>query len=427
MDKHYKLVLDILKSFVSNSESNTFVRDKWAFEEINWDKVYTIGISQKLLPMLYDVLNREGYKDILPEEQKLLWRQMVMVQLSEQERKNAGFLEVYDLLTKEGIKVVLLKGMLFQELYTNPASRISSDEDVWIRHKDFLKVHKLLEQKGLICKKSDIESIDIKNEKDISYISKDRGTHIEVHVNLFEKDEELYEDMNLELSGSFDRTIVRQINGRNINCMAPTDEFIYLFFHMYKHFINQGVGIRQIMDMMLYGMKYSQSIDMDRVRETLDKFAAYSMLQYIIQIADEYLGIDMKSFRKKDCFKTESGVGEHLVSDILAGGIYGQAIEGRLHGASITKHAVFKSRGNRTSATPMMNVIFPPYRYLVNREPMLRKYPWLLPVAWVKRIYIYMKGSIGYTNHIKVSRNEGKQRLELFKELGIVCKDEEIF
>ena len=87
----------------------------------------------------------------------------------------------------------------------------------------------------------------------------------------------------------------------------------------------------------------------------------------------------------------------------------------RKHTALMTLDAVEdNSGGNRLKA------VFPSVDYLKGRYTYLEKYPIQLPIAWIQRIFSYMKKNNDNTASYINTMELGKQRIELLKEYKII-------
>ena len=104
-----------------------------------------------------------------------------------------------------------------------------------------------------------------------------------------------------------------------------------------------------------------------------------------------------------------------LINDILEAGVFGASTIDRKHTALMTLDAVEdNSEGNRLKA------IFPNVDYLKDRYTYLQKYPILLPVAWIQRVFSYMKNNHNNKDSYINTMELGKQRIALLKEYKII-------
>ncbi len=102
--------------------------------------------------------------------------------------------------------------------------------------------------------------------------------------------------------------------------------------------------------------------------------------------------------------------------------MFGSATGGRLHSSTVTLNAVAADRrGKRAKANPVKS-LFPGAKSLQGRYPYLSRRPYLLPVAWVSRIWGYARetaageGSSSTAESLKIA----DQRIDLFRKYRII-------
>lgn len=54
--------------------------------------------------------------------------------------------------------------------------------------------------------------------------------------------------------------------------MNEFDQLFYLICHCFKHFINNGVGLRQLMDIGMYSIKNYELVDWDKLFNYANEF-----------------------------------------------------------------------------------------------------------------------------------------------------------
>ena len=72
-------------------------------------------------------------------------RRQTMGQTAAQIRRTQAFAAVYQDLLIQGIRPVVVKGLVCRELYPSPEQRISGDEDLLLDPESFFRCVKLLE------------------------------------------------------------------------------------------------------------------------------------------------------------------------------------------------------------------------------------------------------------------------------------------
>ena len=110
---------------------------------------------------------------------------------------------------------------------------------------------------------------------------------------------------------------------------------------------------------------------------------------------------------------------EPLLEDLLEGGLYGDANMSRKHSANITLAAVSAQKQGKKSGK--FTYLFPAPKKLENRYGYLKKYPWLVPVAWCSRVLRYSRETGAMAGNTPGQALEtGNKRVELMRIYGIV-------
>ncbi len=159
--------------------------------------------------------------------------------------------------------------------------------------------------------------------------------------------------------------------------MTIEDEFIYNIIHLVEHFKNGGVGIRFIMDIWVYNQ-----IDMniDYLNKSLEKLGLLNFYTTISQLADYWFG---------DGESTE--LLEKLGEFICSSGIFGNH-------ENVSAMAIEDGSKIKT----IIKVCFPSYKDMTTMFLWLKKYPFLLPIAWLIRAF---RSLTKRKNNVKVQLN----------------------
>ena len=109
-----------------------------------------------------------------------------------------------------------------------------------------------------------------------------------------------------------------------------------------------------------------------------------------------------------------------LLDDMLSGGLYGGVDIDRAHSSTMTLEAVVAARSGRRRRGALHS-LFLPLSSMRGHFPYLKKYPWLLPWAWLQRIWRYLRrkknpSPVSPTRSIRIAR----ERIELLREYHIV-------
>lgn len=373
--------------------------------QVAWPYLFRLASQHNVLPLILEAAWQSG----VPEELLAPMRPMAMQIVMAQTRRTAAFHSLYRKLAQQGLKPLVLKGLVCRNLYPQPDGRPSCDEDLLIEAAALPAMHKALLGYGLSCDcREPTAQMD-----EITYSTSD--LYLELHLSLFPTDSTAYGYLNAFFAGVHDRSVALEIDGSLIRTLSPTDHLLYLICHAYKHFLHSGVGIRQVCDIAFLAERCGREIDWNHIRKSCDEVRISYFTAALFSITSRYLGFSMPG-----AFAHLHVDESAMLRDMLSGGVYGAVDENRQHSATITLGAVSRQRrGGRVSG--FLNAVFLPIGSMERRYPYLKKYPWLLPAAWLDRVIHYIS-HLGRGVSPAASIQIGAQRVELLKKYRIIEK-----
>lgn len=400
---------------------------------VTWDRidvstedfasVMNIAAIHHVVPMIFEAVYACDAFKTLPPQQVMSFRHSIMQAIMLQTMKTEEFKKLFSKATAAGIKPIVVKGVICRGLYPNPDARASGDEDVLIQPEDFRKVHELFLENGMILEES---GQDIDAVYEVPYVQPDGPLYIELHKSLFPPEHEAYGDMN-----KFFKDVHKHIEEVSVGddvyfSMCPTDHLLYLICHSFKHFLHSGFGIRQVCDIILFANAYGEKIDWSYILESCRDIRADLFAAAMFRMGEKYLVFDPQ----KACYSEEWRSIEvdetAMLQDLLESGVFGQANMSRKHSSNITLNAVIADkRGEKVKSGKISSIIKSvclPLDQMVGRFSYLKKMPFLLPVAWIQRLWIYKKETEGKQkeNNAADSIKIGNDRIELLRRYGII-------
>ncbi|WOG30638.1 nucleotidyltransferase family protein [Segatella copri] len=216
---------------------------------MDWQELYSFASKQALLGLCFEGIERLGKE--YPEElkQNPIGRELLMnwmgkaQQIRRQNMKvNAVAGKLFAMLREDGMRCCVLKGQGNALMYPNPYSRTPGDIDVWIdasRERIMEYTQKKFELGD------DIRLQHLETSLD--------GVPVELHFFPCSMNNPIYHarlqkwfKRNADLQCSH---IVSLPDGAG-DIAIPTSSFnvVYQLCHLYHHFFDEGVGMRQIID-----------------------------------------------------------------------------------------------------------------------------------------------------------------------------------
>ena len=355
------------------------------------------------------VWKKDDYNELF-----LIWKRSTVRDVMVQVQKTEGFLALYEKLCLAGLTPLVVKGVICRNLYSKPDYRMSGDEDILLPREQFEECDTIFLREGF-----EREEIDPKHlPYEIPYINRTNGVYIELHFSLFPEESGAHGHLNDEFREVFEHKICEEIQGRKVWTLCPTEHLFYLICHSFKHFLHSGFGMRQVCDMVMMAEKYGNQIAWNDIELRLKRLNMDVYWHALIKIGQKYLGFSLEKAMYPAEMQRASIDEQPLLSDLLEGGIYGDSSMERKHSSNMTLAA---AEGGKADTTASLKAsLFPNMEYMKGSFKWLERYPWLLPAAYVIRIFRYLQSSGRKDKDEKSSMEIGIGRVELLKKYHII-------
>ena len=216
---------------------------------MDWRQLYSFATKQTIIGICFDGIRRlsEEYPEELkknPIERDLLMTWMgVSQQIRRQNMKvNGVAAKLYSMLREDGLRCCILKGQGNALMYPNPYSRTPGDIDVWV-NASRERIMEYAQKKFELG--DDIRLQHLETSLD--------GVPVELHFFPCSMNNPIYHarlqkwfKRNADLQCS---NVVGLPDGAG-DIAIPTIAFnvVYQLTHLYHHFFDEGIGMRQIID-----------------------------------------------------------------------------------------------------------------------------------------------------------------------------------
>ena len=309
-------IFAFLRYFLSYKENMSRIIDG-----INWQHLYSFAFKQALLGLCFDGIESLGKE--YPEELKKnpIERDLLMAwmgaaqQIQRQNMKvNAVAGKLYSMLREDGLRCCILKGQGNALMYPNAYSRNPGDIDVW--------VNASREQITEYAKKHFKLGDDIRYQHIETSVD---GVPVELHFFPCTMNNPIY---NARLQKWFKRNADLQCSNvvslpDGIGEIAiPTTAFnvIYQLTHLYHHFFDEGIGMRQIIDYYYVVNNDELLVVRDTLQKELKHLGLWKFARAVMYVLHEALGLS----EEKMIAPMDEKRGKLLLAEILNGGNFGQ-------------------------------------------------------------------------------------------------------
>lgn len=206
-------------------------------EEVSWRDILLLSEKHSLAALTYSALSRLEKKPDKETAEK--WEHAYRVCVHADIQQEFAWEEIKERFSKEGIKLLPLKGILLKSLYPEPAFRSMGDLDILYEEKDFEKIKALMRESGYEYR---TESAGSNHQ----IFFRPPVTTVELHRALLNDTSpfaEYYKDVWRRALPTAEPFVCR---------LSREDEYIFLLIHGHKHFSGAGSGVRTVLDFWLY-------------------------------------------------------------------------------------------------------------------------------------------------------------------------------
>ena len=363
-----------------------FNKDYNKIDIADWKSLAISARSSGLLPCL------AYYYQSLPDEKKpseeitAFFKKNLIKSTVVGTNQLSSVYEMQQIFEKNKIYNLVVKGAKTKTRYPDEVLRSMGDIDILYKpeqHKEFY---------NLMMNSLGYEDFQ-EGRKNDTY-TKNKIIVVEAHRQLVSTESEYIDYLNTV----WERAIPCQ-NCKYTYEMTIEDEFIYNIIHLVEHFKQGGVGIRFIMDIWVYN-----NLDMNReyLKQELENLGLFDFYVTMSKLADYWFG-------NGESTELLEKLGEFICSS----GIFGNR-------ENVSAMAIEDGSKIKT----IIKVCFPSYKDMTTMFLWLKKYPFLLPIAWLIRAF---RSLTKRKNNVKVQlsvikdgdNNKGNELREFYKECGL--------
>ena len=299
---------------------------------MDWRLLYEFASKQAMLGVCFDGIERLGkeYPEVL--RQNPIGRDVLMAWMAKAQQirrlnmnVNGVAAKLYSMLKEDGLRCCILKGQGNALMYGNPYSRNPGDVDVWVNAS-----REVIMEYGR-------RNFDL--EDDIMYQHLETtmdGVPVELHFMPCVMNNPIY---NARLQKWFRRNadlqcsnVVELPDGAG-EIAVPTTAFnvVYQLCHLYHHFFDEGIGMRQMVDYYYVLVKSEDGrvknctategkANVTSLQRELKYLGLWKFAGAVMYVLHVVLGLpEERMIRPMDVRR-----GELLLSEILNGGNFGK-------------------------------------------------------------------------------------------------------
>lgn len=361
---------------------------------VDWSYIFKKANEQSIVGLLcYAVKKLE--KSQQPDDGLMArWDKLMLSTMGVMTQRYSELQRMSRVISGKGIHMIGLKGCIVCDLYPVPELRTMGDFDTLVRREDMDAVRQLFLEEGYQIE-DDLFCI----------ICRRQSAFWEVFTGLEEEFQHFPDEMNRIFSE-------RYVSGAVMDYPEPTYFLAHLIVHTGKHYVREGAGIRNLCDIALLIDRYKDEIDFDEVKRICANEKFENIYHYLLCTVGTWFDVDISGI------EIEEKDTEKFLEYSLAHGIFGK------HDNAL---AIQASKHEDDSIGSFRKIFFPTAKLLDYRYTYLKKYPFLLPAAWVHRFFSAIfkrKYSVQrMTGEVKEAVQFSKERRDRLEELGLLEDD----
>lgn len=353
-------------------------------DNVDFADVYRLAARNAVQGLFY--LAFSPLKDDVPEPIFVRLEKAYQLECMRETAQQVFLEELRADFTAAGMDFMLLKGTHLKALYPQPEMRFMVDMDVLVREHSIETAKEILLKKGL--------ELHFDNGKDIVFQKKPFLT-VELHRSLFQEEYFMYP----YFSAAWERT--ERADGTEYK-MPSNDLYVYTLAHLAEHYLEAGSCFRPMMDLFLMEKAYADTLDFAYIDKQFSEIG-------ILEFANNVRRLSKAMF--------ESAVRDDTLLLMENYIVFGPPVK---NAAAASKAAT----SQKSKARRIFETLFPKYRHMVLKYPILKKAPILLPIFWLIRIFQYTftkdKRLVAKREQIKnADRKSADTMEEIFKKSGL--------
>lgn len=391
MENVTKTVIDCIKYEICGQKEKIVLPEVSARFLI---EVYKLSKAHDVAHLVGDALNKSGVFENLPADLdeneraaiakvKEKFDEQIFTAVYRYENINYELEQISKTLEEAKIPFISLKGSVIRKYYPEPWMRTSCDIDILVKEKDADNAAEYLQTQLQY-------GVDRKGQHDVSMFTAS-NVHVELHFKLLDSDFKQVKDL------------IDVWSGDEISLLSDSEYqmskelfLLYHIYHMAKHFVHGGCGIKPFIDLWI--IKNKIGFDEEKVRKMLQESGLLAFFERSTDLVNVW-------FEDKD----HSENTQEMEDYILQGGVYG-TLKQNLAMSQNKKGGKFRH---------LMSRIFLSYKDMEVYYPSLKKCPILFPFYQVRRWcrILFCGGRKAAMNEIKVNKNITTEEQERAKKL----------
>lgn len=275
-----------------------------------WRYLFQVAEEQALVGVLLEAIEKLPQEQMPPRDIRRQWLGRQSMIISQNRVLDERAAELTTILAEAGFDSCVLKGQGTALYYPHPEQRMSGDIDIWVEGKRKELLFRLRE-------KYKLGRVQNWHHTPVSIFD-------DVEVELHHHPSWLYNPFaNKRLQRYYSEQWPiqsRHAGGKGFNCPTVDFAYVYCLLHIYRHLLDEGVGLRQVLDLYYIGLALPDSI-IPSVLLRIHQFGLDKVTAGLMYVLHEVFGLPEDSYT---CPPDEK-YGQILLDEIMLAGNFGHS------------------------------------------------------------------------------------------------------
>ncbi len=352
--------------------------EKYRGRNIDWQEIFKEARAHQVHTLIYPIIKEVDTEVGVDKEIMEAWKQSVISCGFQMICNELWIGEVIEILNCYEIKTIVLKGMVVSKWYPHPELRTMGDSDILVMEKDLKKATELLHGMGYSSQKD-------RNTKHIEFYKK---SFIAIELHRLLADYDFIKNADSLNNDAWSKPMEIKLGNTKTLALSWEMQIIHCCIHMASHISYEGIGLRQLCDLVVIVEKGHKEINWNIVQDKSIKYGVDQFMSAIFTVCHKLFNLDIPAIFSNSAEANLSNI-DLLIEDILDGGNFGRKDLRRVS-ANVLVNNTNGGEGQeyRNKLINALHLLFPSrnkmsvkYKYIY-----VKKSPLLLPAAWIHRI-----------------------------------------
>lgn len=323
-----------------------------SYENVNFRKVYQIAEQQSVVGLVAAGL--EHLTDIKSPQAETL--EFVGSALKIEQRNiamNDFVARLVELLRKEDVYTLLIKGQGIAQCYKRPLWRAAGDVDLLLNGNNYKKAKEVLKPHAISVEKEYTSFKHLGLTMEGGFVVELHGT---LHSRLSKRVDKVIDEAQNDVF--YNGSVRSWQNGcTQVFLPAPDSDIIFIFTHILHHFYIEGIGLRQICDWCRFLCTYKDTLNRRLLEYRIIKMGLLSEWKVFAALAVKFLGMTPVAMPLYDSDEKWSHKAEYIIDFILETGNFGHNRRGMNNKMSSARRKMMDF-GRHASVFPLDSIRF---------------------------------------------------------------------